>query len=36
MEAGNEKLVAIMEAMLGEQTKTNRLQGEQLQATRNN
>ena len=36
MEAGNEKLVAIMEAMLGEQTKTNRLQGEQLQAARNN
>jgi len=34
--AGNEKLLAVLEAMLGEQTKTNRLQGEQLQATRNN
>ncbi len=36
MQAGDEKLVAIMEAMLGEQAKSNRIQGEQLQATRNN
>jgi hypothetical protein len=34
--AGNEKLLAVMQAMLDQQTKGTRLQDEQLQATRNN
>ena len=34
--AGNEKLLAVMQAMLDQQTKGTRLQGEQLQAARNN
>ena len=34
--AGNEKILAVMQAMLDQQTKGTRLQGEQLQAARNN
>ena len=34
--AGNEKILAVLQSMLDQQTKGTRLQDEQLQATRNN